>query len=616
MRDAREQDARTHTHTHTETHTHRTEEMSSTKASELMAVSLLLLAAALLASREVSAKCTAIGVGRNASFDGSVMLAHTDDAGDGTSDLRLVRVPSMDWPEGSKRPVYPVRNGYPRIVSASRGGEYAPRKNQVETEPLGFIPQVSHTYAYWDQDYGLMNEHQLAVAESTCGARTVAKPLGQDGGQALLDIGELSKIAMERCKTARCAIHLMGSLGVEHGFYAEAIREDSGEALILADALDELWVFHILPTPDGSSAVWAAQRVRDDHAVVIANDFVIQEMDLNDTDTFLFSDNMVDIAVAQGWYNSTTEETFNFFATFGFEKKKYDPVMGLYSGRRMWRVFSLINAEYSETADPYVGFTPSTCESYPFSLAPDEAISLEGLFAILSDHYEGTEFDLTRGLAAGPFGNPNRFEGHQKGTKRLPGGFERPISIYRGTFSFVTQSSSSLPDGVGVAWYGQDQPAGSVWVPVYASQTKVPAEFLWGKQSEFSRVSTWWAFNFVNNWMQLGYNKMLGDVQDARAKAQAEIFSVHEKIVAVAKRVPVKSLASYILTRGSSKIITELTDSWWSLSEKLIAKFSNGLITTGEEPGMRVGQGYPNWWLKAVGYTAWPPGPGPAVVTA
>ena len=151
---------------------------------------------------------------------------------------------------------------------------------------------------------------------------------------------------------------------------------------------------------------------------------------------------------------------------------------------------------------------------------------------------------------------------------------------------------------------------------MYASQTKVPAEFLWGKQGEFSRVSTWWAFNFVNNWMQLGYNKMLGDVQDARAKAQAEIFSVHEKIVAVAKRVPVKSLASYILTRGSSKIITELTDSWWSLSEKLIAKFSNGLITTGEEPGMRVGQGYPNWWLKAVGYTAWPPGPGPAVVTA
>ena len=90
--------------------------------------------------------------------------------GPGTSDLRLVRVPSMDWPEGSKRPVYPVRNGYPRIVSASRGGEYAPRKNQVETEPLGFIPQVSHTYAYWDQDYGLMNEHQLAVAESTWSA--------------------------------------------------------------------------------------------------------------------------------------------------------------------------------------------------------------------------------------------------------------------------------------------------------------------------------------------------------------------------------------------------------------------------------------------------------------
>ena len=155
-------------------------------------------------------------------------------------------------------------------------------------------------------------------------------------------------------------------------------------------------------------------------------------MDLNDTDTFPFSDNMVDIAVAQGWYNSTTEETFNP-CHLCFEKK-YDPVMGLYSGRRMWRVFSLINAEYSETADPYVGFTPSTCELLPFSLAPTRQSPWRGS-AILSDHYEGMGIRLDSCLSRGlPSGTPTVLKVIKVAPRGSPGGFERPILIYRVAF--------------------------------------------------------------------------------------------------------------------------------------------------------------------------------------
>merc|ERR1711934_261702 len=84
-----------------------------------------------------------------------------------------------------------------------------------------------------------------------------------------------------------------------------------------------------------------------------------------------------------------------------------------------------------------------------------------------------------------------RFEGPAKGLK---GGFERPISIYRGTFSFVAQSRSDRPDFLGTIWYGQDQPAGSVWVPIYAGQKSLPQEMMWAKQSEFNYNSNWWAF--------------------------------------------------------------------------------------------------------------------------
>jgi len=580
------------------------------KAAAVYALAAL-AALLLLLSTTAETKCTAIGVGNLASEDGSVMVAHTDDAGNGASDLRLVRVPAKDHEPGSRRPVYQMRSGYPRIVSESRGGDYTPKANQVETTPMGYIDQVNHTYAYWDQDYALMNEFQLAIAESTCGARTQAKSLAS-GGKALLDIDELSKIALERCRTARCAIQTMGRLGQDHGFYAEPEPADSGEALIVADADGEVWNFHILPTPDGAGAVWAAQRVPDDHVTVVANDFVIQEMDLEDSngEDNLFSDNMVSTAVDQGWYDDNRNEAFNFFRVFGFEPKTFDPILGLYSGRRMWRVNSLLNSTYEATVDPYVGYVPSQSPSptYPATIMPDEPVSVAKIMEILGDHYEGTPFDLTKGPAAGPFGNPNRFEGPAKGLK---GGFERPISIYRGTFSFVAQSRSDRPDFLGTIWYGQDQPAGSVWVPIYAGQKSLPQEMMWAKQSEFNYNSNWWAFNFVNNWMQLGYSKMVEDVNAARANLQHQAFEIHKMIIKASQWVPEEVhdnvAASAILTKMSNSFARYVGAEWWELSYKLIAKYSNGLVTTGEEANERKAPGYPKWWLKDVGYDQWPP---------
>jgi hypothetical protein len=61
-----------------------------------------------------------------------------------------------------------------------------------------------------------MNERQLSIGESTCSGAFSAKGAGS-GGSALMCVNELSRLAMERCATARCAVELMGGLAVRYG---------------------------------------------------------------------------------------------------------------------------------------------------------------------------------------------------------------------------------------------------------------------------------------------------------------------------------------------------------------------------------------------------------------
>jgi dipeptidase len=128
---------------------------------------------------------------------------------------------------------------------------------------------VEHTYALFEGQYGIMNEWQLAMGESTCAARFWSAPVSA-GGKARIEVKELSKIALERCKTARCAIEMMGDMAVKYGMYAadwsggDMSKGEGGEALTVIDK-EEAWVFHILSDDTGASAVWAAQRVPEDH---------------------------------------------------------------------------------------------------------------------------------------------------------------------------------------------------------------------------------------------------------------------------------------------------------------------------------------------------------------
>jgi dipeptidase len=137
----------------------------------------------------------------------------------------------------------------------------------------------------------VQNEWGLSIAESTCTARTVGWPADKPYGFNLAGIEDLSKIALERCKTARCAVETMGKIAVQHGFYSadggepsQPAYDGSSECLLLADGNPgELWIFNVMTGKGNASAIWAAQRVPDDHVTAIGNTFTIRKMNLSDS---------------------------------------------------------------------------------------------------------------------------------------------------------------------------------------------------------------------------------------------------------------------------------------------------------------------------------------------
>lgn len=550
--------------------------------------------------------CTMIAAGKNATTDGSTLMAHTDDAGGGAADLRLVRVPAADHAPGSKRAVYSLFGGYPRLVTHERGPHYEPKDASEQlVEPLGHIAQVAHTYAYFDQDYGMMNEVQLSIVESTCGAKTVGWSSDVPHGKNWFGIAELSKVALERCDSARCAVRTMGGLAVQYGFYSEDSGDpqnpgydNSAEALGIADKYGEVWLFHVLTGKDNTSAIWAAQRVQDDHVSVIANGFVIRAMDLADSDNFMASPNVTTLAEEMGWWTPEMGP-FDFSAAYGY--KDTSPVRPLYVGRRVWRVLDVLAP--SLQLDPRLG-TVSEYPTYPFSVKPDQPVEVETMMNLLRDYYQGTPYDMSKGLAAGPFGNPMRWDGDSKG---VVGGWERPISMFRTMFSFVLQARAHLDDSVGgVMWYAQSTPHGSVYVPFSCRQHEVPASYLLGKQSEFDQKSAWWAFEFVKNWSMLRFDAISKDIRAKVAELQAEAFDMRQQLEKQALELNSTAAVDALIQSKSNDFAASVVDRWWQFAWHLVGKFSDGYITTGEAADQMETPGYPKWWLETTEFAQWP----------
>jgi dipeptidase len=528
------------------------------------------------------------------------MVAHSDD--DELGDQRIVTVPAQDHQPGTMRDVFDELYRYPRIVTADRGSGYDTR-GYPKTVPIGQIPQVPHTYAYHDGNYGIMNEHNLMIGECTNRARyqpqavTVkqAKATGQPC--RLFYSQELSRVALERCTRAREAVLLMGELIETYGYFS------TGETLLVADA-DEAWVFEMCALPhEVYHSVWVAARVPDGEVFVAANEFRIRDVVDDRPEDFLYSRMLKPGLEELKWWRPE-DGPLDWLATVSPGEYAHP----YYALRRVWRVLDRVNPGLQLSPWAPDGYT----RQYPFSVRPKRRLDVRDVFALYRDHYEGTQFDLTRGVAAGPYHDPSRFFGPYEGDmtdpdhKPLLGAWERPISVYYQGYTYVCQTRSpEVPQATrGVVWFGPDVAATTCFVPLLAG-SPAPLAYQSGSPQVFDTDSAWWAFDFVANWARLNYALMTANdifplQQEWDLRQQHRLQQWDDECRDTHHQDACRQVAKL-----AEENAAELLKAWRDLGYRLIAKYSDGYRNTTELDHAE-DLGYPPEWLRAAGYARGP----------
>jgi dipeptidase len=264
-----------------------------------------LLATALLAAGVPCAQASyAIYVGRSLTADGSVLIGGS---GDEVSSHWLEIVPGAEHPAGAT------------ITVGATAEAVMPGR-------LTEIPQARRTYRFLTMNYsdyeglpapltnGGLNEHGVAARDVWSDSRpelVAMTPNPQTGPQ----YSDLSRIAMQRARTAREAVEIIGALIDEHGY-----TDYGGNSHMFADAT-EGWV---LLEFAGGKGLWIAQRLGPDEVRMSYPGYIREvPLDFRRREDFMGSANFIDFAVEQGWFDPAAGKPFDVMDVYAADEARY-----------------------------------------------------------------------------------------------------------------------------------------------------------------------------------------------------------------------------------------------------------------------------------------------------
>ena len=552
-----------------------------------------ILATLMMASATALA-CTNFLCSKGSTTDGSTMITYAADSHTRYGQLRYH--PATDHTPGEMLKLY----------------DYGSLQYRIS------IPQPAHTYNV----VGFINEHQLAIGETTWGGRAELEHGNANG----IDYGNLIYVTLQRAKNCREAIQIMHELVSQYGYAS------GGESFSLCDP-NEVWIYEIIDKGNEQGAVWVARRipegyvcghanqarittfpieaknVKKDHRAISSKNFrYLYESDVE----CVYSADVISFARRNGWYSGKDEE-FSFADT-------YNPLT--FSGvracdARVYAMFRRVNKSMEAYEDYAMGWNNDN--RMPLWIEPDQKLSVHDVMELMRDHYEGTPMDMTNDPGAGPFHCPYRWRpmGFEVDGKKYI--HERAISTQQTGFSFVAQCRSWLKNKVGgILWFGVDDTYSTVYCPMYCGITQIPVcvEEGNGSMSKYSETAAFWLFNRVSNFCYLRYDAMIPEVQKAQRELEFDFIKRTEAFDNKMQNLNEGGEGTgdtrlvNELNRFSNNMADKMMRRWKELDNFLLVKFIDGNIkhdNNGEIETTPTGvvkspmqPAYPDWFYRQI----------------
>ena len=375
-----------------------------------------------------SDSCTAILVGKNATYDGSTMMARTEDA------------PAGNFFE--KKHVVIKPEAQPRHYK-SVGSKF---EIDLPDNPLQYtsMPMVKSDKIGTYGEAGINIKNVALSATETISSNALvlgADPLVNDG----LGEEDILTIVLPYINTAKEGVERLGSLLEKYGTY-----ESNG---IGFQDENEVWW---LETIGGHHFI--AKRVPDDEYVVGPNQQGIQYFDFVDAfgekKNHICSKDMIEFIT-----NNHLDLTFKKSEDLSKETKfEVRPALGshsdfdrVYNTPRAWFMHRYLAPKKYKWDGPKADFTPE-CDTLPWSLQPDHKITVEDIKYLMSSYYQGTKFN--------PYG--------KHGDLSYAGKY-RPIGVNRNDFVTLTHIRRDVPDEIkSLEWIAVGSCAFNVFIPQYS----------------------------------------------------------------------------------------------------------------------------------------------------
>jgi dipeptidase len=410
----------------------------------------------------------------------------------------------------------------------------------------------------------------------------------------IMTVEQAQAFALQRYTSAREATAFIGHLMSTYGFLPSCVGES--ETLVIGDT-EEIWIIEIFSVgsdwdPDSGEpgAIWVAQRVGDDHALVVANWSIIKEVDEDDPENFIFSPNYKQVAVDKGWYDPEGSKPFIL-------QEVYSPTFREWAANRMWLFYSTYAPSLTEWPErkledghmmgynQYIQYV-EPISIYPTSVQPERKISIQDVMAFQRSTFEGTIYDKTEdydwyvpdgkgGVKKSPLATPFPSKDMRE---LLDINNRRNVARPQGFYGMIAQLRGWLPDPIGgIYWVFLDNAYTSPYVPIYAGTRETADCYKNFDPATYSDKSACWAIDFVDNLLYLKWQEAIQDVWKVRDPYEEQLFSEREHVDTEAlelyKKDPEKAL-EYLTAYSKGKMETVLK-MYNDLHDQLIVKYSN-----------------------------------------